>query len=115
MATFESSQKKLRELEERLTSIEASEKVGQLSDEQKVTKALDEYKIQLASRLREISAAMAAEKKNASVSGDAKVLISERDDALALVQKQQIEIDRLKYRVNHLVKALTAEEERNKQ
>lgn len=104
---------KLKELEQRLLNVEASEKVSILSDEEKITKAVNEYKLQVVEKLRAIRVAMDAENSTKGVSGDMVAIVAEKDAALELVKKQQIEIDRLKYRVNHLVKALNEEESKH--
>jgi len=110
MAEFDA---KLKELEQRLLNVEASEKVAIISDEEKISKAINEYKLQMVGKLKDIRAAMDAENNSKGISGDVAAVSAERDAALAQVKKQQIEIDRLKYRVNHLVKALNEEESKN--
>jgi hypothetical protein len=110
MAEFDA---KLKELEQRLLNVEAGEKVSSVSDEDKVSRALNEYKLQIVGKLRDIRSAMDAENSSKGVSGDVKAVEAERDAALVLVKKQQVEIDRLKYRVGHLVKALNEEESKH--
>lgn len=116
MASMDIAENTLRSLEERVLAVEASAKCNAtsgVSDEDKVSIAIKAYQIQMLNRLKEIQAAMEREQSGSSASGDVLKIIAERDMALAEVKKQNTEIAKLNYRVNHLVKALNEEERKN--
>jgi ubiquinone biosynthesis protein UbiJ len=98
--------------ENRMTSIEAKlmslerSTVGDGSNEA-IEKALRTYQISMVQKLKGIRDAIVAE---AGSSESVSNVITERDAALAENAKLKKEIERLNYRVNHLVKALNAEE-----
>jgi chromosome segregation ATPase len=72
-----------------------------------VEAALKAYQKQILGKLKQIREAFDAE------GGDIQTIRSERDQLAAENKKMKTEIERLNYRVNHLVKALNEEEAKN--
>jgi hypothetical protein len=102
------AENRMSSLEAKLLALEGSAVSG--GSNEAVENALKAYQLTMAQKLRAIRDAMIAE--NGSSESLSKV-ISERDGALAENAKLKKEIERLNYRVNHLVKALNAEEAKN--
>lgn len=96
-------------LEERLKKMElnSSSKAGGGADSAAVEKALQTYQVQMLAKLKAIRDQIANE------GGDATVVRKERDVALAENAKMKVEIERMNYRINHLVRALSEEEAKN--
>jgi hypothetical protein len=95
---------KIRELEDRLSLAEASAFVPDRNS------SLRDYQVGVLERLREIRNAMSNENSGGNNSELLSSVTSERDEALLLVKKQQNEICKLNYRINHLIKALNEAE-----
>ena len=106
---------KLGELENRLLLVECSNKAALKSTQESVNDAVVAYQKDVLERLKEIRLAIKEEGKEGNFcSASGANVIAERDAALALVKKQQGDIEKLNYRIKHLVKALEAAENNNK-
>ena len=92
---------KVEELETRLATLES--KQGRLGTDDGVLL----YQAQTVEKLKAIRDLMTSD---SSGSNDVK---RERDEAIARNKELEKEIERLKYRVNHLVKALNNEEQKH--
>jgi phage host-nuclease inhibitor protein Gam len=100
------------EAEERMISIEKKilelEKLNsQPSDSEAIKSALVDYQRQMLTRLQSVRNSLLNE------IGDISTVRSERDAALIENLQMKKEIERLNYRVQHLVKALNEEEKKN--
>lgn len=95
-------------IESKLNELEAANASG--GSNEAVENALKTYQAGLADKLRNIRDAMIAE---AGSTESLSKVIADRDNALAENAKLKKEIERLNYRVNHLIKALNAEEAKN--
>jgi hypothetical protein len=93
---------KLKELEQRLGTIEA-----QGGNESNQSQQLHQYQSQILPKLMLIREKMIAE------GGDIDQVKNERDQAINENVALKKEIERLNYRVNHLVKSLNEEEAKN--
>ena len=97
-------------LEERLKKMELSgnkQASGDSDSSAAVEKALQTYKVQMLTKLKAIRDQIANE------GGDVAVVRKERDAALVENAKMKVEIERMNYRINHLVRALSEEEAKN--
>ena len=93
---------KISSIEERLTKVEASLVGSNSSSTTNID--LKEYQTQLLIKLKGIRQAMTAE------GGDIVQIKEERDKLAIENAKQKKEIDKLNYRIKHLIKALNREE-----
>mmetsp|Transcript_19550 Transcript_19550/g.32668 ORF Transcript_19550/g.32668 Transcript_19550/m.32668 type:complete len:111 (-) Transcript_19550:1775-2107(-) len=110
MSDIDSAEKRMLAIEKRLLSMEAKQEspsAGVASSEL-VASALREYQIQMLSKLTVIR-----DKINED-GGDVTAIKKERDAAVAENNLLKKEIEKLNYRVQHLIKALNAEEARTK-
>lgn len=95
-------------MEEQLSSLEQRVKAveqGQGHSEE-TEKALRAYQVQMSEKLRRVRDLLQAE----SGAGDSSEVARERDAALEENKKLRKEVERLNYRVKHLVRALNEEE-----
>ena len=99
------AEKRMAALEEQLLSLESLS--TKANDSRGVEEALRNYQLTILQRLKNIRDLMSTEK--GSSESIAKVT-EERDSALVENLKLKKEVERLNYRVNHLVKALNVEE-----
>jgi chromosome segregation ATPase len=102
------AEQKLGSLEERISKLELEATKGPVSDNLSVAEeAVKAYQIQLVDRLKEIRDAIKNE------DGDIVQIRNERDAAISENKKLKIEIERLGYRVRHLIKNLDEEERKH--
>lgn len=100
------AENKLAALEKRIASLELSGSTTSASNEA-VEAAVRQYQIQVLARLKEIRDAMKEE------GGDVTIVRKERDAAVEENKQLKKEVERLQYRVKHLVKSLEEEERKH--
>jgi len=104
---LEVAEQRMKTIEDRLLSLEVSP-TGTGNNSAAIEEAVRSYQVQILTKLKAVREALASE------GGDITTIREERDKAVqenALLKK---EIQRLNYRVNHLVKSLNDEEARHK-
>lgn len=108
------AEKKLQTIEERLISLESSvtkESKGKSSNQsnnsEAVEAALKAYQKQILGKLKQIRESLTAE------GGDVQSIKNERDQLAQENKQLKVEVERLNYRVSHLIKALNEEESKN--
>ena len=92
---LQAAEDRLKDLEERVHSVEHTASKGSGDDNH-----IREYQAVVLERLKSIRQTMLEEV------GDIDAVRKERDTAVSLAARQKTEIDQLNYRVNHLIKAL---------
>jgi len=95
---------KMTAIESRLAKLEATTAGTSASSSAATNEALAEYQAQMLVRLRGIRAAMTAE------GGDIVQVTAERDQLAAENKKLRKDMEKLNYRVQHLIKALNRAE-----
>jgi hypothetical protein len=98
---------RMKAIEDRLTALEVTPSGGS-NNSAAIEEAVRAYQVQVLGKLKAVREALASE------GGDINTIRDERDKALQENAQLKKEIQRLNYRVNHLIKALNEEEERNK-
>ena len=111
MATIEIAENKLIELEQRIQSVESNNKINSKIINEKITNSVHDIQLNMLERLKEIRIAMDNEQINNVSTPDVINIIAERDNALLQLKKAQNEIDKLNYRIKHLVKELNIDEQ----
>ena len=106
MSTIAEAEDRLKTLEERLLAVESTS-AGAASTAD-VELALHQYQKQILGKLKEVREKIAEE------GGDISTIRRERDEAVSQNALLSKEIAKLNYRVQHLVKALNAEETRER-
>ena len=101
-----SSETRMTGIEERLLALESTGS-NSANNNAAVQEAVRAYQIQVLEKLKVIRESLASE------GGDVVSIKAERDAALTENAALKKEIDRLNYRVRHLVKALNEEESKN--
>ncbi|RYH16845.1 hypothetical protein EON65_29440 [archaeon] len=109
MADLSGAENRMTSLEARIAELEKSAVSASSGDNShvEVELAIKKYQHQILGKLKAIKEALVSE------GGDSATLRQERDDARAENAALKKEIERLNYRVRHLVKALNEEEARN--
>lgn len=106
-----SADAKLKSLEDRIISLEASNNKGPDSGEE----ALRSYQQHILGKLKQIREALVTtNNEDVGNSVQFQAVKAERDQLAEENKKLKVEIDRLNYRVKHLIKALNTEEEKNR-
>lgn len=100
-----SAEARMSGIEERILALESTG--NNSSSNAAVQEAVRAYQIQVLEKLKAIRQSLASE------GGDVKTIKAERDAALAENAALKKEVDRLNYRVRHLVKALNEEESKH--
>jgi chromosome segregation ATPase len=104
MSSLSGAENRMQSIEERLVALESSAPVDNSSA---VEAAVRAYQAQILGKLKDIRHTLVSE------GGDVVTIKSERDAAVAENVKLKKEIERLNYRVRHLIKALEEEENKN--
>ena len=103
-------EEKMKGLEDRILSLESSLTTGTTT-----TNNLQDYQKHILGKLKTIREALVAGDTNGGNNTvQTQAIVQERDQLKEENKKLKVEIDRLNYRVRHLVKALNAEEEKNR-
>ncbi len=105
MSSVSEAEDRMKTIEERLVALEST--AAPADNSAAVEAAVRAYQSQILSKLKDIRQSMMAE------GGDVGTIKAERDAAVAENAKLKKEIERLNYRVRHLVKALEEEENKN--
>ena len=101
-----SADDRMKSIEERIVALESTN--APVNNTAAVQEAVRAYQIQVLEKLKDIRQSLASE------GGDVVNIKAERDAALAENAALKKEVERLNYRVRHLVKALNEEESKNK-
>jgi hypothetical protein len=104
MSELKVAEERMQSIEERLAAVEA---LNTTSTSAADSQALLQYQKQILAKLTAVRDQMKME------GGDITTIKRERDEAVAQNAIYKKEIDKLNYRVNHLIKALNAEEAKN--
>jgi len=105
MSSISEAEDRLKTIEDRLLAVELTGvAVTSTAD---VELALHQYQKQILGKLKEVRDKISEE------GGDIATIRKERDDAISQNALLKKEVEKLNYRVQHLVKALNAEEARN--
>jgi hypothetical protein len=104
MEELAAAEKRMNSIESRLLSVES---IGVSSNSDGVQEALSEYQSQILEKLKGIRSSIVEE------GGDIAKIKEERDTAVTENAKLKKDIDKLNYRIQHLVKALNAEESKH--
>lgn len=109
MADLSGAENRMTSLEARIVELEKSAASGNSGEnsQAEVELAIKKYQYQMLGKLKAIKEALVSE------GGDAASLRQERDEARTENAALKKEIERLNYRVRHLVKALNEEEAKN--
>lgn len=107
MSSLEVAEKKMSEIEARLAELETNNTKAPAPDSSIVEEAITNYQKQMLTKLQKIRELIVSE------GGDISTVREERDRALAENAQMKKEIERLNYRVRHLVKSLNEEEAKN--
>eukprot|EP01031_Cornospumella_fuschlensis_P041143 gene41143-50194_t len=108
MSELLAAENRMSTLEARIAELEKSAVASSGETSQaEVELAIKKYQYQMLGKLKSIKEALVSE------GGDSSTLRRERDEARAENAALKKEIERLNYRVRHLVKALNDEEARN--
>lgn len=102
-----SAESKLASLEKRIATLEISGESSTGASNEAVEAAVQQYQSQVLVRLKEIRDAMKEE------GGDIGTIRNERDAAVEENKRLKKEVERLQYRVKHLIKSLEEEERKN--
>lgn len=105
MSSLSCAEDRMKTIEERLVALESTTPAGDNSAA--VEAAVRAYQSQILGKLKDVRNALMSE------GGDVVTIKAERDAAVAENAKLRKEIERLNYRVRHLVKALEEEENKN--
>ena len=107
MEELAAAEARMASIESRLLSVE-SVGAAATTDSASIQAALYEYQTQILSKLKGIRSTIMEE------GGDVVQIKAERDYAVAEKAKLKKDIEKLNYRVQHLIKALNEEESKNK-
>lgn len=107
MGDLASAENKLASLEQRIANLELSDSPNANANSEAVDAAIQQYQLQVLARLKEIRDAMKVE------GGDISSVRKERDTAVEENKLLKKEVERLQYRVKHLIKSLEEEERKN--
>ncbi len=102
MSALTTAEDRMKNIEERLIALESPSKSAAA-----VETAVRTYQSQILGKLKDIRQTLVSE------GGDVATIKTERDMAIAENAKLRKEIDRLNYRVRHLIKALDEEEQKH--
>jgi hypothetical protein len=103
MSEIQEAEARMLTIEQRLLAIEGTKATGASSSE--VEQALNAYQQQVLVKLKAIRSKIVEE-------GDVSAIKKERDDAVAANALLKKEIEKQNYRIQHLIKALNAAEEK---
>jgi hypothetical protein len=102
MSSISEAEERMKSIEERLLSIESTS--GAASNTAEVELALHQYQTQILGKLKEVRDKISEE------GGDISTVRKERDEAVSQNVLLKKEVEKLNYRVEHLIKALNKAE-----
>jgi hypothetical protein len=103
MSEIQEAEARMMSIEQRLLAVEATKTTGASSSE--VEQALNSYQQQVLVKLQAIRSKIVEE-------GDVSAIKKQKDDAIAENALLKKEIEKQNYRIQHLIKALNAAEEK---
>jgi hypothetical protein len=103
MAEIAAAEERMSSIENRILGLEANKSSA---DSSEVAEALQEYQKQMLIKLKVVRDKL----NETSSGGDINQVKKERDEAVAQTKLDKKEIEKLNYRVQHLIKSLNAEE-----
>lgn len=106
MSEISAAEARMLSIEKRILSIESTKAAENNSSD--IQQALAEYQQQILMKLKAVRDQFSAE------GGDVSVIKRERDDAITENVALKKEVEKLNYRVQHLIKALNKAEEASK-